>query len=190
MSSVYAGSYQNRLGRSNQVRRLAWGLVWTLLGRTSPTPLFGWRRFLARAFGARLHARSKIYPSVRIWAPWNLEMGPEATLADRVDCYSVDQIFVGEQVTVSQDAMLCTASHDICDPERALVTKPIRLERGSWVFARAFVGPGVTLGEGAVIAAGAVVVKSVAAWKVVGGNPARVLKDRVLRGEKSGIERT
>lgn len=173
--------YVNRLGRANQVRRLLWGVVWALLGRTSPPPLFAWRRLLARAFGAKLHPSSRIYPSVRIWAPWNLEMDAEATLADRVDCYSVDRITLGVQVTVSQDAMLCTASHDISDPNRALVTRPIELRSGSWVFARAFIGPGVVLGEGAVAAAGAVVVKSVEPWKVVGGNPARVLKDRKLR---------
>jgi len=108
-------------------------------------------------------------------------MGFESTLADNVDCYSVDRVEIGDQVTVSQGAMICTASHDITDPARSLVTKPIILEDGSWIFARAFIGPGVTVGVGAVVAAGAVVVRSVGPWSVVGGNPAKFIKHRVLR---------
>ncbi len=108
-------------------------------------------------------------------------MAVGSTLADGVDCYCVDRIEVGPEVTVSQRAFLCTASHDLEDPARRLTTKPIRLEQASWVFAEAFIGPGVTVGEGAVVAARAVVVKDVAPWTVVGGNPARVIKPRRLR---------
>jgi putative colanic acid biosynthesis acetyltransferase WcaF len=80
-------------------------------------------------------------------------------------------------------AMLCTGSHDISDPFMALTHAPIRIEDGAWVCARAFIGPGVSIGRGAVAAACAVVIKDVAAWEVVAGNPATVKKTR--RIEKS-----
>jgi putative colanic acid biosynthesis acetyltransferase WcaF len=61
--------------RSSLARRVAWNLVWVLLYRPSPTPLHGWRRMLLRLFGAEIGAGAHPYPSARIWAPWNLEMG-------------------------------------------------------------------------------------------------------------------
>ena len=105
-------------------------------------------------------------------------MDDRSVLGEYVDCYSVDLIVIEEDVTVSQYAHLCTASHDIESPHRDLVTKPIHLKKGSWVFAGAFIGMGVTVGEGSVVAAGSVVIKSVAPYEVVGGNPAKFIKHR------------
>ena len=105
-------------------------------------------------------------------------MGERSVLGDYVDCYSVDKIIIKQDVTVSQYAFLCGASHDIESPTRDLVHRPIRLERGSWIFAGAFVGMGVTVGEGAIVAARSVVVKGVEPFTVVGGNPAKFIKRR------------
>lgn len=109
-------------------------------------------------------------------------MGAHSALGDEVECYNVDRIVLEEGAIVSQQAFLCTASHDITDPARRLTTAPIRVKRSGWICAGAFVHPGVTVGEGAVVAARSVVVKDVAAWEVVAGNPARFLKARILEG--------
>jgi putative colanic acid biosynthesis acetyltransferase WcaF len=183
--SQHLPAYQNSLSLGNQLARKLWWLVRLFLFLPTPNFLFAWRRFLLRLFGAKLADGVRVYPSARVWAPWNLEMGANNTLADGVDCYCVDRISIGSDVTVSQDAFLCTASHDISDTDRRLIKRPIRIERMAWIFARAFVGPGVTVGEGSVIAACAVVVKDVSPWKVVAGNPAREVKDRVLNERRS-----
>ena len=154
--------YRNRLSWRNRLGRLAWRLVYITLFRPTPAFFALWRRFLLRLFGARLGRGTVIHPSVRIWAPWNLEMDDDSCLAFDVDCYCVDKVHLGKHVTVSQYAFLCTASHDVDDPARPLVTAPIKIEDAAWVFAQAFVGPGVTIGQGAVVAAAAVVVKNVA----------------------------
>jgi len=153
-----------------------------LFGQLSPVPFFQWRRFLAMAFGAKIHPTAFLYPRVRIWDPQNLVMDFEATLANGVDCYNIDLVVIGPEATVSQDTMLCTASHDLEDPARSLITAPIHLEWASWIFARVFVGPGVVIGEGGVVGAGSVVTKSVDAWTIVAGNPAKAIKSRVIRG--------
>jgi len=121
-----------------------------------------------------------------VWAPWNLTMHAGACLAERVDCYCVDRVEVGENATVSIRSFLCTASHDIRDPGRALVTAPISIGSDAFVFAEAFIGPNVTIGQGAVLGARAVVVRDVAAWTVVAGNPARPVAQRVLRPKHAG----
>jgi putative colanic acid biosynthesis acetyltransferase WcaF len=119
-------------------------------------------------------------PSARIWAPWHLQIGDCGTISSDVDCYSVDRIVVGAHATVSQYAFLCTAGHDPADPNMRLITAPIAIGDGAWVCAGAYVGMGVRVGEGALVGARAVVVKDVAPWTIVAGNPARFVKRRTL----------
>lgn len=174
--------YRNRLSLRNKIARAAWNLVWLFLYRPSPGFCFAWRRTLLRLFGAKLKEGARPYPRCRIWAPWNLTMGKDSSLANDVDCYSVAPIKLGVHVTVSQYAFLCTASHDCEDPGHRLIAKPIEIGDHAWIAARAFVGPGVTVGEGAVVGATASVYRDVPEWTVVGGNPAKVIRKRVIKG--------
>lgn len=98
-----------------------------------------------------------------------------------MSCYSVNKIHIGKRATVSQGAHLCSASHDIEDQDFQMVSAPIQIDDDAWIAAEAFIGPGVTVGKGAVVGARAVVFKDVKPWTVVVGNPARVIKRRVLR---------
>ena len=144
--------------------------------------LHSWRRLVLRAFGAKLAVGTHIYPSARVWAPWNLRMDSGACLASGVECYNVDMVWVGENAIVSQRSHLCTASHDINHFGFALVSSPIHLGRNAWICTEAFVGPGVTVGDGAVVAARAVIVRDVPPCAIMAGNPAR----RV--GTRDGVE--
>ncbi|WP_404308820.1 putative colanic acid biosynthesis acetyltransferase [Neorhodopirellula lusitana] len=107
-------------------------------------------------------------------------MGDFSVLGDEVDCYTMNDITIGSKVAVSQRAFLCTGSHDVSSLLRPLITAPISIENHAWVAAQAFVGPGVTIGEGAVVGACAGVFKDVAPWHIVGGNPAAFLKTRKI----------
>jgi putative colanic acid biosynthesis acetyltransferase WcaF len=172
--------YRNQLGYRNRAVRALWAVVWAILFRSSPAPFFGWRRFLLRCFGASIGLQAHPYPRCRIWAPWNLTMGAHSCLANDVDCYSVDAVVLGDFATVSQQSMLCTATHDYSDPAFRLVTKPITIGPRAWIGARAFIAPGVNVGEGAVVGAASAVFRDVETWTVVGGNPARLLKNRSI----------
>ena len=165
---------------ANKAGRTLWSAVWLILYRPSPKPLHGWRRFLLRLFGARIGKGAHPHASVKIWAPWNLEMGDHSCLAPHVDCYCVAPVKLGPHSTVSQYSYLCTASHDIEHPNLPLVTAPIIIGAGAWVTADVFIAPGVTIGEGAVVGARSSVFKSVPPWTVVAGNPAREIKKREL----------
>jgi putative colanic acid biosynthesis acetyltransferase WcaF len=172
--------YRNRLSLSNRALRLSWGVVYSVLFRPTPKPLHGWRRFLLRLFGATVAATARPCPRCRIFAPWNLYMGEYSCLADDVDCYCVAPIRLGAHATVSQHAHLCAATHDYGVPEFPLTPLPIVIGDYAWVAAGAFVGPGVTVEEGAVVGARACVVRDVPAWTVVAGNPARFVKRRTV----------
>ena len=110
-------------------------------------------------------------------------MGAYASLSENVDCYTVDEIIVGAQTTVSQGTKLCTAGHDITSRIMELTYAPIHIGANAWVAAWSTILPGVTIGEGAVVAASAVVTKDVEPWTVVGGNPAKFIKKRVLKDD-------
>lgn len=136
---------------------------------------------LLRLFGAKIHSTANIYSSAKVYYPANLVMEEYSCLASDVDCYNVDLVTIGANSTVSQGTYLCTASHDISSPLNPLITAPITIKDQSWIGARAYIGMGVTIGQGAVVGATASVYKDVDPWTVVGGNPAKFLKKRVLQ---------
>lgn len=178
-------NYRNRLSLKSKIARGAWGIVWLILFRPTPSRVvffIWWRKNLLRLFGAKIGRCAVVLASCRVWQPWKLTLGDFSTLDEGVFCYSADHILIGTQCVVSQGAMLCCASHDITSPTMELVTKPIILEDQVWIAARAFIGPDVTVGEGAVVGACAVVTKDVHSWTVVAGNPAKPIKKRVIVG--------
>ncbi len=174
-------AYVDGVTRKTKIKRLIWIMVWG--GLAAWLPYFvgrRWRVFLLRMFGMCDEGKVSFYPSARVWAPWNIQLGSFVSVDDGVIMYSPDKIIVGTKVAISREVFICTASHDITKPNRPLVTAPITICDGVWIGARAIILPGVTIGEGAVVAAGSVVTKDVEPWTVVGGNPAKFIKRRVL----------
>jgi putative colanic acid biosynthesis acetyltransferase WcaF len=165
---------------SNRIVRVLWSICYTLLYRPTPNLAHKFRVLLLRMFGADIHPTAHPYPKCRIWAPWNLKMAAHSCLANNVDCYNVARVELGEYAIVSQYSYLCSASHDFNDRGFPLFSKPITIERQAWVAARAYIGPGVTIGEGAVAGANSCVYKDVEPFAVVGGNPARIISRRNL----------
>lgn len=159
-----------------QLGRVLWALAWPLF-RFSPRPLFwGWRRMLLRAFGAQVGRQVHVYPTVRIMIPWHLVLRDECTVGNYAILYALGPITIGERATVSQGAHLCAGTHDLDDPSRPLLKLPIRIGNDAWVCADAFIGPGVTVGQGAVVGARAVAMKDVQPQCIVVGNPAQFLR--------------
>jgi putative colanic acid biosynthesis acetyltransferase WcaF len=170
------------------LRRILWMLAQPLY-RFSPRPCFGWRRFLLRCFGARLAPHVHLYNSATVYYPWNLEVGEWSALGEHVFIYNLGPVKIGARATLSLGAKVCAGSHDHTRADLPLLKPPITIGDQAWICADAFVGPGVTVGEGAVVGARAVVVKDVAPWTIVAGNPAREVKQRVLTsssGERAG----
>ncbi len=180
--SIDLSQYKNTLSFYNQLLRFIWSVVWFIFARPLPRSIGNkWRILLLKLFGAKISWKCGVYPTARIYMPWRLKMDDYATIANEVDCYNVDWIILGKNVVVSQKTFLCTASHDIYEATFSLKTAPIILEENTWIAADAYVGPGVTVKQGAVVAARAVVVKDVEAWNIVGGNPAKVIGMREIK---------
>lgn len=173
--------YKECLSLSNKLHRLWWNTCRLLFFRAFPGPLFKkWRIFVLKCFGAKIGHGCAINSSAKIWAPWNLETQQYTAIGAYACIYNPGKIILGSKCVISQGAYLCTASHDVTNPLNPLITAPIVVEDQAWVAADAFVGMGVTIGQGAVVGARAAVFKDVEPWTIVGGNPAKPIKKRVL----------
>ena len=121
--------------------------------------------------------------------PWNLEIGDWSSIGEHAFIYNLGKVTIGKSVTISYRAHLCAGTHDYTDPAMPLLKPPISIGDQAWICTDAYVGSGVTVGEGAVVGACGVAVKDVEPWAVVAGNPARVIGKRTLREQsKSGME--
>jgi putative colanic acid biosynthesis acetyltransferase WcaF len=169
----------------NRVIRALWNVVWLALASWTPSFMAPWRRLLLRLFGARMGPRAKVYGSTRVWYPPLLDMRAGAVMAQKVNCYNQDWIVLDEGALVSQGAHLCAGSHNIDDDSFQLITKPIVIGKNAWIAAEAFVGPGVTVQDGAVLGARAVAFSDIGPGMIFIGNPAKFHRYRKNAGEQS-----
>ena len=165
-------------GLGHRAYRAVWTLAWGVLASWTPPFFNPWRRVLLRLFGAKIAGTARIHASARIWYPANLEMEDQSCLGPRVECYTMAKITLGPYALASQGAHLCAGTHDYRKAALPLLKAPIAIGQGAWVCADAFVGPGVHIGEYAIVAARAVVSKAVEPWTIVAGNPARAIAAR------------
>lgn len=181
---IAANRAASKYSRRELIERVLWGFCQPLF-RYSPRLCYGWRRGLLRLLGARIGRAVQIHPRVRIFLPSLLRIGDEVAVAEDVRLYNLGPLDIGAQATVSQGAHLCGGSHDDQDAALPLIRASIRIGKGAWICADAFVGPGVVVGDGAVVAARAVCVRDVLPWTVVAGSPARRIRDRQLQRKPS-----
>jgi putative colanic acid biosynthesis acetyltransferase WcaF len=114
----------------DRLRRLNWNICWALLYRTSPRPLHSWRSFLLRLFGAKMGADCHFYPRSKVWAPWNLICADQVTAGDGAEIYNPAPVTMGSHAILSQDAYVCTATHDYDDPAFPLISYATNVRMG------------------------------------------------------------
>jgi putative colanic acid biosynthesis acetyltransferase WcaF len=161
--------------------RILWTIVWTTLWKICFKRLAILRTWILRAFGAKV---SLVWMEGSVWIemPWDLEIGQCCSFGARTHLYNLGGLKIGNHVVISQDVYLCGGTHDYTDPTYPLIRRKITVGDYVWIAAGAFIHPGVTIGEGAVVGARAVVTRDVQPWTVVAGNPARVIKKREMKG--------
>ena len=119
-----------------------------------------------------------IYPSALIYYPWNLKIGDDSSIGEWALVYNLGKVSIGARTTISQRVHLCAGTHDYKNPAMPLMKPPIVIGDEVWVCADAFIGPAVTVADRAIVAAASVVVKDVSTGTIVGGNPAKYIKER------------
>jgi putative colanic acid biosynthesis acetyltransferase WcaF len=167
--------------RHEYVLRLLWAILWQTIWQVCWRRIPSLRTMILRLVGTKIRTIVDIAGSARVTRPWDMTVGTGCSIGPRVHLYNLGGLEIGEQVVISQDAFLCGGTHDYTDPRFPLLRKKIVIGDYVWIAAGAFIGPGVTIGEGAVVGARAVVMKDVPPWTVVAGNPAVVVKQRVIK---------
>lgn len=163
---------------SVKVRRVVWAAVQATLFRCSFHTANGFRSFVLRAFGAKIGQHCTIRRTATVYYPWQFALGDLSSLGDFATVYNLGPVAIGARVTVSQEAYICAGTHDYRRADMPLVTEPITIGDDAWICARAFVGPGVRVGEAAILAACGVAFTNLDPWTVYGGNPAVKMKTR------------
>jgi putative colanic acid biosynthesis acetyltransferase WcaF len=138
------------------------------------------KRAVLRAFGAKIGSGVVIKPQVKITFPWKLEVGDFVWLGEECWLLNLEQIVIGSNVCISQRAFLCTGNHNYSLSTFDLIVKPIVVEDGAWLGAGCWVGPGVRVGAHAVLAACSIMNKDMEPWGIYRGNPAELVKRRVM----------
>lgn len=170
--------------KSEKIKNKLWGLIYLLCFKYTPsvTSLFRkWRVLVLRSFGADLSMTSSVHPKARIDFPWRLSMGENSSLGAHAWAYCLDKVTIGDYSCIGEDVYLLTGSHDINSTHFDLVTKPIMIGDCVWVATGSYLLPGVCLADLTIVAAKSVVTKSTEPNDVVGGNPAKFIKKRIIR---------
>lgn len=159
-----------------------WIIVWNIFVRPFPRASASkFEAMLLRLFGAKIGKDCDIYSSAKILVPYNLVIGNNVTLADRLLIQNTAMVEIKSNTIISQGTYICAGTHNIYSKNFDTIRKPITIGENVWVAAECFVGPGVNIGEGAVVGARAAVFKNVDPWTIVGGNPAKFIKKRIFQ---------
>jgi len=182
MKSTDLSQYDNswyQPGRGALLRFL-WYLTNLLVIMNRMNPFSGIRVFFLRLYGAKIGRGVVIKPGVNIKYPWKLKIGHYSWIGEDVWIDNLDEVSIGSNACISQGAMLLCGNHDYKKVSFDLITGPISLEDGAWIGARAIVGPGAYIGKHTVLAAGSVSSAKLEAGKIYRGNPAVIVRDRVI----------
>lgn len=163
-----------------RIKMLVWEYVWILFCVWTPKPANQWRLFWLKLFGCKIYGKPFVHQRARIQIPWNLILHDRACLGDRANAYSLGVIEILENATIGQEVYLCTGTHAFNNPKMNLITSKVTICKNVFIGARAFIMPGVTIEENAVIGAGSIVTKNIAKNNIVGGNPAKFIKLRTI----------
>lgn len=167
-------------GIKYKIKSRLWGLVNATIFRWSLFFMRKYRISILKLFGAKIDWSCSIDRTATIIDPWNLTMGERSSIGEYACIRCRDKITIGKNCCIGRDVYLLTASHNISSPTFDMITAPITINDYVWIATRSTVGKGVTIGEGAVVAAESNVIKSIAPWSIVGGNPAKFIKERII----------
>jgi putative colanic acid biosynthesis acetyltransferase WcaF len=161
-----------------------WWIVQDTLFRLSPQVFYGWRNFLLRLFGARIGKKVQIRSTTRVTYPWKLTIGDYVWVGDDCVFYNLGEIVLGSHVAVAHDVYFCTGLHDYTKLDFPIGQKPIRIEDETWIPNDVFIGPGVTIGKGAIVGARSTVLNDLPPGMICYGSPAKPIKPRPKLGAR------
>ncbi|CAG5068719.1 2,3,4,5-tetrahydropyridine-2,6-dicarboxylate N-acetyltransferase [Dyadobacter sp. CECT 9623] len=162
------------------VKQLLWYFTGRLFVHTHLPYPSGFKNSLLRMFGAKIGNGVVIKPKVNIKYPWFLQIGDHTWIGENVWIDNLTMVTIESNVCLSQGCMLLTGNHNYSKSAFDLIVKPIIIEKGAWIGAKATVCPGVKVGSHAVLTVNSVATTNLDADGIYQGNPARYIKTRII----------
>jgi putative colanic acid biosynthesis acetyltransferase WcaF len=181
MNTVDLSTFDNRWYQpGGALKRLVWLLVNAWIFKSDLPYPSGLKCALLRLFGAKIGGGVVIKPDVNIKYPWFLDIGDFTWIGEGAWIDNLAPITIGCHACVSQGAYLLTGNHDYTSPAFDLVIKPIVIEDGAWIGAKAVVTPGTTVGSHAIVTVGSVIGGKAEPYMIHRGNPAQPIRQRTI----------
>ena len=163
------------------VKAALWYIINSLFVRASWNPFMGIKIRLLSLFGANIGKGLVLKNNVIIKSPWNLTVGSNCWIGENVWIDNLDKVVIGNNVCISQGALLITGNHDYTKSSMPYRNAPIKVEDGAWIGANTTVTAGVTIAEKSVLTVGSVVTKSTEPNMIYRGNPAKAIRERHIK---------
>lgn len=162
-------------------KRALWYIVNILVFINPMFPISSFKVYILRLFGAKIGKGVYIKPSVNIKYPWRLWVGDHVWIGEKVWIDNLDYVILGNNVCISQGAMLLCGNHNYKKRGFDLIIKPIHINDGCWIGAKSIVCPGTNMREYSVLSVGTVVSGDVDAYSIYQGVPGNKIKERVIK---------
>lgn len=175
--STYDNSWYSP--KAGWIRRTLWYFTNVLIFNHGLLPFSKIKIFILRLFGAKISSGVHIKPSVNIKYPWLLELGKNVWVGEKVWIDNLTIVKIGNNVCLSQGAMLLTGNHNYKLPTFDLMVEKIVLEEGVWIGAKSIVCPGVTCFSHSILSVNSVATGDLESYSIYQGNPAIKVRDRI-----------
>ncbi len=143
-----------------------------------PSHLF--RNMLYKLAGLTMGKGSTLHMGARFYNPKNITIGEGTIVGDHIFIDGRDKVFIGDHTDIASEVMIYNSEHNLSDPYFGATEEPVKIGSYCFIGPRVIIMPGVNIGDGAVVAGGAVVTKSVAENTIVGGVPAKLIGERKI----------
>lgn len=177
LSSFNTGNFNKGAGISKQI---LWYFINALFVRASWNPFMGIKVFFLKLFGAKIGEGLIIKNNVNIKFPWKLTLGNHVWLGENAWIDNLDEVIIGNNVCISQGALLLTGNHDYTLSTFDYRNAPIIIEGGAWIGAKTVVCPGVKVKSHAILTVGSTATKNMEAYGIYQGNPAQKIRTREI----------
>ena len=162
---------------ANKLKIVIWYFINALFVRASWNPFMGIKIFFLKIFGAKIGKGLVIKNNVNIKFPWKLTLGNNVWLGENA-WIDLDEVIIGNNVCISQGALLLTGNHDYTLSTFDYRNAPIIIEDGAWIGAKTVVCPGIKVKSHAILTVGSTATKNMEAYGIYQGNPALKIRTR------------
>lgn len=166
---------------SNRIGSILLELKIFIIHTLSYIPSHYIRRFIYRIAGIKIGRGSSIHMGVKFYETENIIIGQDSIIGEGCVLDGRDELKIGSHVALATDVMIYNSQHDTSDENFTAINKPVNIEDYVFVGPRAIILPGIKIGKGAIIAAGAVVTKDVPQFSIVAGVPAQIIGERKIK---------